>query len=135
MGSKSDAFEDLTLQHTFNSDWAAPGIISVGLWTQALTDASTGSSAGEVSGGGYARVGLARGTANWTVPSGGTCKNNVVVNFGTASADWGTVTHFAALNAATAGTILYWGQLTAQKIILNGDSASFAANSLVFTED
>jgi hypothetical protein len=134
-GSKSDAFENLLLNHILgNVSFAAPGTIWVGLWTAALTDASTGSTGGEVSGGAYARVSVAAGTANWNAASGGTVTNAAAITFPAATADWGTITHAAILNAASAGTILYWWDLNASKIVQNGDTASFAIAAITISE-
>ena len=134
-GSKSDAFENLILAHALGSvAWTPPASVYVGLWTAALADASTGATAGEVSGGSYARVAVANNQTNWGTAAGGTVKNQTVINFGTASAGWGTVTDFALLNAAASGTILYYGTLTQSKIIQTNDPVSFAALDLVITE-
>lgn len=136
MGSKSNAYENLLQNFIYGgSALTAPGTVYVGLWTATLSDASTGATAGEVSGGDYARVAMPAGTAYWTASDGGTVKNAVDVNFGTASADWGTITDWAALNASSAGTILHYGTLTASKAIASGDAFKIPVNSLVITED
>ena len=135
MASKSDFLEDALLNYAFRgSPTPFPGTPYIGLWTASLSDVSTGSTAGEVSGAGYARQPLVRGTADWTVSSGGTIKNAGTINFGTAGANWGTVTDFAVCDALTVGNILYWGTLGTSKIISNGDSATWAGSALVITE-
>ena len=55
------------------------------------------------------------------------------VTFPTASASWGTVTHFAVWDASTSGNMLFHGALTASKTIDSGDTASFAATTLALT--
>lgn len=104
------------------------------MWTAALADASTGSTAGEVSGGSYARVGLTNNATNWPAASAGAKSNGIAINFGTATANWGTVTHFAILDAATLGNILYHGDLTVSKVINSGDSAQFPIGDLDVSE-
>ncbi len=136
-GSLSDSFENAILEYALRgtdiSTWV-PGTVYVGLWTAALADASTGATAGEVSGGSYARIALARASGSWDAAAGGTVKNTGVVNFGTASADWGTVTHAAILNAAAVGTILYHWDLTASKTIQNGDPVQFSGSAITITQ-
>lgn len=136
MGSKSDAFENLILNHTFgNVSFPAPGTVWVGLWTATLADASTGSTAGECNYTNYARVAKATGTANWAAAAGGTVTNVGAIAFPQAGGDQtGTVTDFAVLNAASAGTILYYGALTASKVVQNGDTPSYANGVLTITE-
>ena len=46
---------------------------------------------------------------------------------------WGTVTHFAIFDAATAGNLLFHGILTASKTVNDGDVFRFTATSLSIT--
>jgi len=88
----------------------------------------------EVTGGSYARVGVASSLANWsgtqgagtTTPSSGssgTTSNNGEVLFPAPTADWGLVTHIGIFDASTAGNCLFYGALTQSKYVYNGDSA------------
>lgn len=131
--------------------FTAPATVYVGLWTQTLNDSSDGSSVntpGEVtrSGSNYGRANVENTATNWpnaTEPGDGTAlKNNATaITFATASASWGTITHFALLDHGSeisdpqTGNILYWGQLSASKAISTNDTASFAANALSITEN
>src|SRR5512146_3094993 len=135
-GSKSDAWENLLLDYLMaGTPINLPGTIWIGLWTAALSDTSTAATAGEVSGGGYARYAVTRNNANWNAASGGTLDNKVAYSFGTASADWGTVTHMALCGTPSgAGTIFYWADLTAQKIIQNGDPVQINVGDLDISE-
>jgi hypothetical protein len=136
MGSKSDYLENALLDHVLGGgDYTRPATVYVGLWTAALDDASTGSTAGEVSGGSYARVAVTNNATNWPAAASGAKSNGTAITFPQASADWGTVTHFAILDAAAGGNILYWGALTNSKTIQNGDTAEFAVGDLDITED
>jgi hypothetical protein len=151
-GSKSNYLSKALLDHVLgNEPFEAPTYLFVGLWTQALNDTSTGESAGEVSGGSYARYGSASagdppvaGTAypnnatNWPAAGGstvGTKSNGTSITFPTATGNWGTITHFALVDASSAGNILFHGDLTTPKTISTGDTASFAVGALVVTED
>lgn len=138
MGSFSDFLEKEILDHIFSKvTYTAPATLYVGLWTAALNDASTGSSANEVSGGSYARVAVTNNATNWPAATGTTAtkSNGTVITFPTATGSWGTVTYFAILDAATAGNILGWAILTQSKAIGSGDTASFAVGDLDITLD
>jgi hypothetical protein len=107
----------------------------VGLYTATPSDTGGGT---EVSGGSYARVAVARTGAGFNAASGAlaTTNNTGTVTFPTASGSWGTVTQFGIFDAATAGNLLYWGDLTVSKTIGTGDTASFAATTgLTITQD
>jgi hypothetical protein len=141
-GSKSDYLENALLNQVLGAAaFTAPGTVYVALYTAALTDASTGTSAAasevSTSGTAYARVAVTNNTTNWPTTSTGSKSNANAINFPTATGSWGTVTHFAVLDSATvgAGNILYWASLTSSKTIGNGDTASFAASQITITED
>ena len=129
-GSKTDFYENLVIQHLFESDYSAPTTLYVGLYTAAPTDSSEGT---ECTGGSYARVAVTRGSG-WT-SSGNATENAADITFPEATASWGTVVAFALCDAATVGNQLYWGDLTASKTIDNGDTAKIPAGDLDITED
>lgn len=133
-GSKSDYLENIFANYLGGTTITPPGTIYVGLWTTTLTDASTGATAGEVSGGSYARVAVTNNSTNFPNASGGLKDNGTEILFPTATADWGTVTHAAFLDAATNGNILYWWDLPTARTILNGDAFRFPAGSIDLTE-
>lgn len=135
-GSKSDYLENTIGGHVLGSVDYTPVVTTyIGLWTSALSDTSTGATAGEVSGGSYARVALTNNTTNWPAWSGGATSNGIAIDFGTASANWGTVTYFCIVDSASgAGNILYWGDLTVSKTINSGDSAQFPIGDLDVSE-
>jgi hypothetical protein len=131
-GSKSDYLENELLDHVLgNAAYTAPATVYVALYTVAPTDAGGGT---EVSGGSYARVAVTNNATNWPAASGGAKANGTAITFPTATADWGTVVAFAILDAATAGNFLYWADLTANKTVSSGDTASFAVGELDVTE-
>lgn len=123
--------------------YTMPATVSVGLFTTCPTDSS---SAGEVTGGSYARVDITSSLANWSGTqsegstttssgSGGLTKNNNVITFPTATTDWGTVACFGVFDASTSGNLLFYAALTASRNITNGSTASFAAAALSFQID
>ena len=132
-GSKSDFLENEQLDHVLgNAAYTAPATVYIALYTAAPTDAGGGT---EVAGGSYARAAVTNNATNWPAASGGAKSNGTVITFVTATANWGTVIAFAILDAAAAGNFLYWADLTASKVINNGDTAQFAVGELDVTED
>lgn len=120
----SDFLENELLDHVFgNAAYTAPATLYFALFTAAPSDSGGGT---EVTGGSYARVAKTNNATNFPAASGGLKSNGTAVNFGVASASWGTVTHVGVFDAASAGNLLVWGALTTSKVIGNGDSAEFA---------
>lgn len=121
----------------------APATLYFALYTSDPTE--TGAAGTEVSGGAYARVAVTASLANFsgtqsagsTVASSGTSgvsSNNAVITFPTPTANWGSITHFAVLDAASGGNSWIYGALTQAKTVNNGDPApSFPIASLTFT--
>jgi len=101
----------------------------VGLFTAAPSDAGGGT---EVTGGSYARV---NANTSFGAASGTTMSNDAAITFTTATASWGTVTHFGIFDASTAGNLLIWGALGTSKAVGSGDTASFAIGELDITLD
>lgn len=130
--SKSDYAENKTV------DWctgkADPptsiGARYVALFTAAPSDTGGGT---EVSGGSYARKSTA--AADWNAAATGSASNANAITFVTPSGSWGVVTHFGIFDASTAGNLIRWAVLTTSKTIGTGDTPSFAAGTLVVTED
>ena len=141
MGSKSDYLENELLDHVLsNATWTGPATTYIGLLTTICNDASTSGSLSpgvEVTGGSYARVAYTNNATNWPAASGGAKSNGTAITFPTPSANWGTVVGFIVADVASgAGNILYWGAITPNKTINNGDPAPyFAVGDLDITED
>lgn len=127
-GSFSDALENKLLDHAFKTASYTPATnLYIALSKSTLTDTVTGTIAGEVSGGAYAR----KKCNTWDAASGGAIENSQVVTFAQATADWGTVKYFAIVDALTAGTgtVLAYGDLTAAKLVESGDTLKFATGN------
>lgn len=135
-GSKSNYLEAKLLDHVLgNTAYTAPSNVYVALYTATPSDSGGGT---EVTGGSYARVALTNNTTNWPNASGTspTAKSNgTTITFPTATADWGTVTSFGIFDASTSGNLLYWSTLNANKVISNGDTATFTNGNITVTED
>ena len=129
--------ENQLLAHIFRtSSFIKPTALYIGLAT-AVSDAEAGTLT-EVTGGSYARVLRNPLDANWdaAVANDGRTKNAASVQFPTATADWGTITHFFIADSLTGSTnILIINALTDARTITNGTTPSFAAGTLTFQVD
>jgi hypothetical protein len=131
MGGFSDYWENKILDHIFGKGSYTPPTIYVGLSTADPTDA--GSGLAEPSGNGYTRVQTS--TSDWNAASNGTLDNSSDITFTQATGNWGTITHFALFDAATAGNMLAHGALNQSKSINEPDTARFEAGDLQISLD
>lgn len=103
--------------------------IYIALFT-AVADAEAGTVT-EASGSVYARKQMASST--WDVSTvNGEAKNLSAVDFGTAGASWGTITHVGFYDASTNGNLWMVGALNVSRTVNNGDPVSFATGTLTF---
>lgn len=133
VGSKSDYLENAIQDHMYGGpDFTRPATLYLALYTVAPTDAGGGT---EVSGGDYARKAITNDATNWPAASGGAKSNGQVITFVKATADWGTIVAWALLDAAAAGNMMHWGEVTPNKLIETNDTAEFAVGDIDITED
>jgi hypothetical protein len=124
----SDYYENKVIDHMLrNQAFTPPSTVYVGLYTAAPTDAGGGT---EVSGGSYARQAVTLAAA-----SAGATQNSADITFPTATADWGTIVAAGLFDAASAGNLLAWNNLTASKTVNNGDTFKITAGSLTISVD
>lgn len=131
MGSFSDYWENKILDHIFGKGSYTPPTIYVGLSIADPTDA--GSGLAEPGGSGYSRVQTS--ASDWNAASNGSLDNTGNITFAQASGNWGTITHFALFDAATAGNMLAHGALSQSKSISESDTARFEAGDLQISLD
>jgi hypothetical protein len=132
---KSDYLEVALLNHLFGSvAYSVPGTYHFALFTSAPNDAGGGTEV-NTSSTGYSRVAVTNNTTNFPTISSGSKANGTAIQFGTASAGWGSVVAFGIYDAASAGNLLFWGDLTTARTVLLGDQPRFAAGALTITED
>ena len=130
-GSFSDFLELELLDHVFGAAaYTAPVTLYIALFTAAPTDAGGGT---EVTGGSYARVAVTNNATNFPAASAGAKSNGTEIAFTAATADWGTVVALGIFDAASAGNLLAWADLAANKVVNNGDTAKFPVNDLDIT--
>lgn len=139
MGSMSDVAEKAMLNYYLRN--TSIGLDATNVWVALFTTNPTDSTTGtEVSGGSYARVAVVRTGAGWDAASGtlGTTQNTSTITFATASASWGTVTGVGiclSLSGSLSTDLIWWGAVTTSKTVASGDTAIFAAGTLVVTQD
>ena len=131
MAEISDYFENAIINLMRNTAFTQVAAY-VALFKSPVADADleAGTLTNEVSGGAYARQ-----LAGLSAPSDGVSSNGADIIFPTATADWGTVTHCALMDAATAGNVLMYSALDTSKVVSNGDTFKFNAGDLSATVD
>lgn len=123
--SFSNEFETRVLNYVFTtSSVTRPTTWRVALYTGAPSDTGGGT---EVSGGAYARQAV-----TFSV-SGNTATNSGAVEYPTATASYGTVSHVGVFDAATGGNLIAYAALSASKAIDTGDVFRVPAGDLDIT--
>jgi hypothetical protein len=133
--SFSDYLENKILDHIFNDgSYTAPSP-SLGLWTSALTDASTGATSGEASYTGYARKAIA--AADMSAAASGSKTNSSAITFDPCTSGTSTITYWGTFDSGTtgAGNLLVWGTATSTVISTTQTPATIAIGGLVVTLD
>lgn len=125
--SFSNTFETRVLTWVFTSSSATrPTAWYVALFT---TNPAEDASGTEVSGGGYVRQ-----SATFTV-SGNTASNSGAIEYPTATAGYGTVSHVGVFDASSGGNLIAYAALTTSKTIETGDVLRIPAGDLDITLD
>ena len=121
----SDYLENKLVDHLFRSTaLAQPAGIYLALGTAASDSSFT-----ELSGGGYARINLGRGDANWN-QAFGTTALIVAKESGAATGNWGDITKWALYDAASGGNMLYYGDMAHGCRVYSGEKFSLPAYGL-----
>ena len=132
--SLSNLLEEAIGVHLLRSAaWAKPVALYLALLK---SDPGEAGVLDEVNGGGYMRLAAGPDDALWSLPVGGNKQfaNAVDLTFAAPSADWGRVSHFALMDAATGGAMLAYAPLTVPREIYGNDPAPlFASGDLKLT--
>lgn len=127
MSSFSDYLENKLLLHVFdNTAYTSPTTVYVGLFTSSPEDDGSGT---EVSGGSYERQ-----SASFSV-TGNAATTDAAVEFPTATASWGSITHIGLFDAETSGNLLAHAELDAAKTISSGDVLRIPTGDIDITLD
>jgi len=125
--SFSNYLETELLDHVFaNNAYTSPANVYVALFTSNPAEDGSGT---EVSGGGYVRQ-----AGSFSV-SGNTATTSAAIEYPTATASYGTVSHVGIYDASTAGNLLAYAALTTSKTISSGDVFRIPAGDLDITLD
>ena len=127
--SFSNFLETEILDHVFaGAAYTAPTTKYLALFTAAPGETGGGT---EVSTTGTA---YARKTVAFTT-TGNTTSNNAAIEYSTATASFGTVTHVGVFDAATAGNLMAYATLSSSKTIDTGDVFRVPVGDLDITLD
>ena len=127
--SLSNTFETRVLTWLFTGDAVTrPSSFYVALFTSNPAEDASGT---EVSTSGTA---YARQSATFTV-SGDTASNSAAIEFPTATASYGTVSHVGVFDASTGGNLIAYAALTTSKAIDTGDVLRVNSGELDITLD
>ena len=128
----------MSLSNTFETNvltwmFTASAVTRPTAWYLALftSNPAEDGSGTEVSGTGTAYV---RQSVSFTV-SGNTASNSAAVEFPTATASYGTVTHVGVYDASSGGNLIAYAALTTSKAIDTGDVLRIPASDLDVTMD
>jgi hypothetical protein len=139
MAAMSDYLENKIIDQVFRGQaYSFPTTLYVGLFSASPSDVAGGT---EITGNNYSRSSVTNSLANWagtqaaastaaSSGSSGTTSNNSAITFATPSASWGAVVAFGIFDAASAGNLLFYGNLSISKTINQGDTVTFPAASL-----
>ncbi|SRR6266568_1847350 len=137
-GSKSAYLEAKLLDFVLgDTSYTPPGTVHIALSTSPFDPTATGSAMDEVSGGSYARIAVTNNTTNFPNATG---SNPAVkspgldIDFGTASADWGTVYSAYVVDAGSAGNILYGSDAVTPIPVPNGSGLIIPSGTWNFQE-
>jgi len=127
--SLSNLFETRVLTWLFTGDAVTrPSAFYIALFTSNPAEDASGT---EVSTSGTA---YARQSATFTV-SGNEATNSAAIEFPTATASYGTVTHIGVFDASTGGNLIAYAALTTSKAIDTGDVLRINSAELDVTLD
>jgi len=125
--SFTNFLETEILDHVFGgAAYTAPSTHYLALYT--ATPGETGGGT-ELSGNAYARQTIAFTT------TGNTTSNSSAIEFPTATASWGSITHVGVFDALTSGNLMAYSALTTAKTIDSGDVIRIPLGDLDITLD
>lgn len=132
MSAASNYLENKVLDHVIGGTaYTAPANLYLALFTNDSGNAATNLEAGtltdEVS---TSSTGYVRKAVSFGAASGGSSSTDATVTFDAATANWGTITHVAVMDASSSGQVLFWGAVTTSKTIESGDTFQVSSGNL-----
>ena len=134
MSAASNFLENELLDHVLRGSggaYTAPTTLYLALFTSdgGLENNTSGSQT-EISTSGSA---YSRPTIAFNDASSGSASNSATVTFSAATANWGTVTHVAIMDASSGGNVLFHGAVTTSKTIESGDTFQVSSGNLTIS--
>lgn len=132
----SDYLENKWLDHILkNTAYSPAATLYFALFT---SDPGESGVSGEltIGTGGYARAAVTNNTVNFpacAVSGTPTKSNGTVVQFPTASAAWGTITHWAVYDASSAGNMIVHGTMASSRYVAATDAPKVAVGAFSMT--
>jgi len=123
MGSLSDFAENELLDHVCNGSYDPPATIYLALSTADPADDASGLS--EPSGNGYTRKAIA-----FSAAASRKVEQDGQVAFDEATGAWGTITHWAVMDADSAGNMLAHGAFSPSKEVVANNTPSVATTEV-----
>jgi len=118
------------LDYNFGAtSYTTPATLYVGLSTTPINFDGTGAT--EPVALGYARVAVTNNKTNWSTAASGILSNLTAIQFPESTGSWGTITHVAVYDAASAGNMLYFEALTSSRAVPTLTTVLFAAAGFV----
>lgn len=134
-GGKGNTLRNAILDHALGGpDYSRLATVYIALFTATPNAAGGGTEVSTGGGTNYARQSVTNDGTSWGSAASGVKSNLNLIDFGTAGANWGTITAGAIMSASTAGYILYFGPLTSSKTINTNDGFRIPIGGLVLTE-
>jgi hypothetical protein len=133
MSAASNYLELKLLDHALGTaTYTKPTNVYVALFT--ANPGETGAFTNEV---GTSGTAYARKVVTFAGAASGAAASSATVTFDTATANWGTITHLAITDSATAGAgnVLFYGPVTTSKVIETGDTFQITSGNLSVSMD
>jgi hypothetical protein len=140
IANMSNFLENKVIDFVFRGQAFTPAeSLYLALCTSTPTDASTGNTIAEVTGGDYTRKQITSDTTSWLSTQGNTASTSTGTSGTTSNANsvswtnvtWSaTITAVALVDAASGGNVYFWGPLLSSKTVSSGDSVTFNAGNL-----
>jgi len=127
----SDYLEAAALNHFFRGGNIPSPTLTLHLYISDPTDADIGT---EIADGGYAPQ-IITFSAPTQVEGKGQIANDTQITFPTATANWGTISHWGVRDAPTGGNLLTYSPVPTPKLIESGDEAKFNVAAITVSLD
>lgn len=134
LGNLSDYFQSSLYNLILKGSAFAPGTLAFALCSGTPTDGQTGSNIPELASAtpNYKRVTYIQAASGWQNYVANTASANTQpIQWPVAGAGWGTISGACILDNATvgAGNVLFFGNLTTPRLVLNGDQFQFSSGN------